>query len=99
MSDVDAYFSSSEPVDLMLIIGTSGTVYPAAGYMGFARKKGARIAVINPDPSAGEGLTKRDWFFCEDAAKVLPEMLRPVIGDISGVKEVKGQDVGQEGKL
>lgn len=82
MSDVDEFFSSSEPLDLMLVIGTSATVYPAAGYMQHARHKGARVAVINPDPSSGGGLAKRDWFFQEDAATILPQLLHPVIGEV-----------------
>ena len=86
LDDVDAFFSSKEPIDLMLVIGTSSAVYPAAGYTQFARHKGARVAVVNPDPSSGAELNeKRDWFFCEDAAKILPEMLRPVVGDVTEI--------------
>ncbi|KAK5078454.1 hypothetical protein LTR64_003133 [Lithohypha guttulata] len=88
MADVDAFFSSAEPIDLMLVVGTSAVVYPAAGYIQFAKHKGARVAVVNPDPSSGNSLDLgpggKDWFFMEDAAKILPEMLRPVIGDIEG---------------
>lgn len=82
LEDVDEFFSSKEPIDLMLVIGTSGTVYPAAGYMQHARYKGARVAVINPDPSSGGGLASRDWFFQDDAATILPTLLQPVTGDI-----------------
>ncbi|KAK5945976.1 hypothetical protein PMZ80_000115 [Knufia obscura] len=96
MSDVDAFFSSKEPIDLMLVIGTSSAVYPAAGYTQFARHKGARVAVVNPDPSSGDNLDgKKDWFFCEDAAKILPEMLRPVIGDVGEVMEQTGDAAKQ----
>lgn len=88
MDDVDAFFSADEPIDLMLAIGTSATVHPAAGYIEFARSKGARVAVINPDPSSGQGLAKQDWFFQEDAAVILPQMLQPVIGEI-GVNQAQ----------
>lgn len=47
MTSVDEYFSSDEPIDLMLVIGTSSKVYPAAGYAEFARESGARVAVVN----------------------------------------------------
>lgn len=81
--DVDTFFGSSEPIDLMLVIGTSGAVFPAAGYIDYARHKGARIAVINPDPDSGKNLdSKRDWFFMEDAAEIIPEMLKPIVGEI-----------------
>lgn len=79
LNDVEAYFSQNEPVDLMLVIGTSAAVWPAASYIGIARGKGARVAVVNPDPQSGAGLGARDWFFCEDAAEILPKMLQPVM--------------------
>lgn len=77
----------AEPVDLMLVIGTSSRVYPAAGYVDLAREHGARVAVINLDPNdvsgrRSKGLAKGDWFFEGDASVILPEILKPVIGDI-----------------
>lgn len=77
----------SEPVDLMLVIGTSSSVYPAAGYTDVARENGARVAVINMDPNdvAGrhsKGSGKGDWFFQGDASVIVPEILKGVIGEI-----------------
>lgn len=77
----------SEPVDLMLVVGTSSRVYPAAEYVDTARDHGARVAVINLDPNdvAGrhsKGLGEGDWFFQGDASVILPEILKPVIGEI-----------------
>jgi NAD-dependent deacetylase len=37
--------------DLMLVIGTSGEVYPAAGLAFTAHQSGARVVVINPEPT------------------------------------------------
>jgi NAD-dependent deacetylase len=37
--------------DLMLVIGTSGEVYPAAGLAFTAHQSGARMVVINPEPT------------------------------------------------
>ena len=42
--------------DLFVSIGTSGAVYPAAGFVGQARAGGARTLEINLDPSAGTPL-------------------------------------------
>lgn len=39
--------------DLFVSIGTSGAVYPAAGFVSWARDAGARTLEINLDPSAG----------------------------------------------
>lgn len=85
ISAVDRWIRESKTIDLMLVIGTSAKVYPAAGYVDRARAKGARVAVINIDPadaSAGlDGLRKVDWFFCGDAGVVVPQILEAVIGE------------------
>jgi NAD-dependent deacetylase len=39
--------------DLFISIGTSGTVYPAAGFAGAARQVGARTVELNLEPSEG----------------------------------------------
>ena len=82
MESVHKYFDEPERIDLMLVIGTSSKVYPAAGYSELARQKGARVAVINMDPSDAKNLGKRDWFFEGDAAKIIPDILKSVVGDI-----------------
>jgi NAD-dependent deacetylase sirtuin 5 len=77
--------SKPEKIDLIMVIGTSAKVYPAAGYVDSARTKGARVAIVNMDKNdipAG-GLHDQDWFFQGDAAQIVPELLRSVIGDIS----------------
>lgn len=68
----------------MLVIGTSSKVYPAAEYTDTARQAGARVAVINMDPNdkPRQGLKQRDWFFQGDAAVIVPELLKGVIGEI-----------------
>lgn len=42
--------------DLFVSIGTSGAVYPAAGFVDAARHAGARTLELNLDPSAGTAL-------------------------------------------
>ncbi|KAJ5537300.1 hypothetical protein N7513_010486 [Penicillium frequentans] len=80
---VDDWFDEGQ-IDLMLVIGTSSKVYPAAEYTDTARQAGARVAVINMDPNdkPRQGLKQRDWFFQGDAAVIVPELLKGVIGDI-----------------
>ena len=41
MEDVDAFVSDKAGIDLIMVIGTSAKVYPAAGYVDLARSKGA----------------------------------------------------------
>ncbi|KAF3044403.1 hypothetical protein E8E12_010284 [Didymella heteroderae] len=88
LQDVDDWISEDD-IDLIMVIGTSAKVYPAAGYVDIARRKGARVAVINMDKSdapAG-GMYSRDWFFHGDAARIVPELLKSVIGEID-IKEL-----------
>ncbi|KAL8664844.1 MAG: hypothetical protein Q9202_002706 [Teloschistes flavicans] len=86
MNAVDEFVEDEESkIDLMLVIGTSAKVFPAAAYAERARHRGARIAVINMDKQDGKKcLAKGDWFFHGDAAVILPDILFPVIGDVSG---------------
>jgi NAD+-dependent protein deacetylase sirtuin 5 len=79
MTEVDSIFSDPRPIDLCLVIGTSGSVWPGAGYADLARKKGARIAIVNVDVSNVKNLRLGvDWVFVGDAAVVVPELLKPV---------------------
>ena len=84
LNDVDAFMSKPEKIDLIMVIGTSAKVYPAAGYVEEARMKGARVAIINMDVNdiPRGGLHDQDWFFQGDAAQIVPEILQSVIGEV-----------------
>jgi NAD-dependent deacetylase len=51
--DMDVIDAALHRADLFVSIGTSGAVYPAAGYVQTARYLGARTLEINLEPSAG----------------------------------------------
>lgn len=70
---------ASAPVDVMLVVGTAAVVYPAAGYTQKAKRKGAVVAVVNPDKGACAGLGSKDFFFQGDAAEILPKLFAKVI--------------------
>lgn len=78
--------------DLMLVIGTSATVWPAAIYIHAARIAGARMAVFNteePDEEEmdlSQRLRKQDWFFKGDAAAVITDILKEVVGVVADTK-------------
>ncbi|CAN9079820.1 unnamed protein product [Alternaria alternata] len=96
MEDVDAFVSDQAGIDLIMVIGTSAKVYPAAGYVDLARSKGARVAIINMDANdvpAG-GLYDGDWFFQGDAAQIVPELLKGVIGEVDMEKMGDAADEG-----
>lgn len=82
MMDILAWMNT-EPLDLMFVIGTSAQVYPAAGYIDKARKRGARIVTINPEAEDEAEMFKvkpGDFAFGKDAAEYLPILLEPVVG-------------------
>lgn len=84
LTAIDSFIENCIRIDLIMVIGTSSRVFPAAGYIDEAREKGARIAVINMDRGdmpAG-GLGEEDWFFEGDAGEIVPDILKSVIGDV-----------------
>jgi NAD-dependent deacetylase len=56
--------------DLMLVVGTSGAVYPAAG---LARTTGGKVVIINPEPSELDDAA--DIVLRGKSALVLPQLL------------------------
>lgn len=82
LTRVSDWINDPRGVDLLLVIGTSASVYPAAGYIETARAKGARVAVINMEfnTSTARGLQSCDWFFQGDASVILPDILKGIIG-------------------
>ena len=48
VAELDAAQAASRACDLMLVVGTSGVVYPAAG---LARMAGGRVVIVNPEPT------------------------------------------------
>lgn len=49
---LSASFHAMEQTDCLIVIGTTGEVYPAADLPRLAKRKGAFILEINPEPSA-----------------------------------------------
>ena len=52
--EMDRIYHALESCDLFISIGTSGNVYPAAGFVQLARAAGAHTVEINLEPSAVE---------------------------------------------
>lgn len=76
-------FLENGKVDLILVIGTSGTVYPANSYVELVRQRGGHVAIFNTDiePDVMEGKLEKTWGFQGDAAEWLPKAIMPVIAD------------------
>jgi NAD-dependent deacetylase sirtuin 5 len=65
---------SKEKLHLMMAIGTTAQVYPAARFVQRAKEKGPSITVINLDAGhmGDNELRKQDWVFEGNAAEILP---------------------------
>ncbi|KAI0103827.1 DHS-like NAD/FAD-binding domain-containing protein [Nemania sp. FL0031] len=86
LDDVDNWIARGK-IDLMIVVGTSAAVSPAAAYVGDAQEMGAIVAVVNPDPDSADNLTSRDFFFQGDAAEILPLLFEGVIGTMDNQGE------------
>jgi NAD-dependent deacetylase len=65
-------YRAIETCDVMLVVGTSGIVYPVAGFPEIARRSGARIIEVNPEETP---ITRLADVFLEGAAgEVLPRL-------------------------
>ncbi|AEB85196.1 NAD-dependent deacylase [Alicycliphilus denitrificans] len=53
---LDAAQQAVQACDVMLVVGTAGAVYPAAGLAHQARQAGARVVVLNIGPSELDGI-------------------------------------------
>jgi NAD-dependent deacetylase len=67
--------AAAESCDLMLVVGTSGEVYPAAGLAHQARHAGGRVVIVNPEPSALDELAAT--CIRQASALCLPVLLEP----------------------
>lgn len=62
--------------EVMLVVGTSGLVYPAAGLAHLAKRSGAQVIVVNPNPSDLDDCA--DVLVTRTAAEALPRLFAPV---------------------
>ncbi len=74
--------------DLFISIGTSGSVYPAAGFALTARTAGAETVELNLEPSDGENLFTIKHY--GKATKIVPEYISILL---RGAIEKSGQDI------
>ena len=70
-------YGALDACDLFVSIGTSGNVYPAAGFVQVARAAGAHTLEINLEPSATESLfaEKRYGLASEELPRFVSELL------------------------
>lgn len=70
---IEAAWQAAEACDVMLVIGTSGMVYPAAHLPALAQGAGATVIDINPDRDALSSMA--DLFLQGPSGEVLPQIV------------------------
>jgi NAD-dependent deacetylase len=68
--------------DLFVSIGTSGAVYPAAGFVQTARYRGTRTLELNLEPSAGSPFFDNSRF--GPAGELVPEWVDEMLSSLKG---------------
>jgi NAD-dependent deacetylase len=71
---IDAAMRAAEEADLFLAIGSTLQVYPVAGAVPLARQAGARIVIVNAEPTQFDDIAHA--VFRESISKVLPDLLQ-----------------------
>jgi len=71
--DIEKSVAALQSCDVMLVIGTSGVVWPAASFAENAKSAGAYVVEINPHPSEQSHLM--DEVLTGRASEILPRLL------------------------
>ncbi|PWD87433.1 Sir2 family NAD+-dependent deacetylase [Ignatzschineria cameli] len=69
--EMERIYKALENADLFLSIGTSGNVYPAAGFVELAKMVGAHSVELNLEPT--KGATLFDEAYYGPASKIVPQ--------------------------
>jgi NAD-dependent protein deacetylase/lipoamidase len=64
---------AAESAQVMLVVGTSAVVHPAASLIPFAKQAGARVVEINPEPTAATAIV--DCALHGPAGEILPSIV------------------------
>ncbi len=73
LEDMEKSHEASRECDLFLVVGTSALVYPAAGLSTIAKRSGAKVVVVNLEPTATDEVS--DFNFPGKAGEILPDLL------------------------
>jgi NAD-dependent deacetylase len=67
---IDRAFQAAADADLFMAVGTSLQVYPVAGLVPLAKKEGARVVILNAEPTPLDDLA--DALIAQPIGEVLP---------------------------
>jgi NAD-dependent deacetylase len=71
--DLDSIYAHLDRATVLLVVGTSGSVYPAAGFVHIARQRGIRTVYIGPEePANAEAFSE---VILGTATQILPDLV------------------------
>lgn len=73
VAEINRAWQAAESCDLMLVVGTSGVVYPAAHIPALAKEHGAQLIDVNPEQDAIAPIA--DLFLQRASGEILPQVL------------------------
>jgi len=73
---VRAAVTAAETCDAFVAVGTSLTVHPAAGLCDVALESGAKLLILNAQPTPYDGVA--DVVIRDEISQVLPDLVRQV---------------------
>jgi NAD-dependent deacetylase len=76
---IERAMRAAQAADLMLAIGTSLQVYPVAGAVPLAKQAGARLVIVNGEPTPFDDIA--DAVIRQPIGEVLPEICAPLGSD------------------
>ena len=71
--EMERIYTALQQCDLFISIGTSGNVYPAAGFVAEARAAGAHTVELNLEPSLGQTMFAEHYY--GNATEIVPQYL------------------------
>jgi NAD-dependent deacetylase len=86
---IDRAMRAAAEADVFIAVGTTLQVYPIAGAVDLARSAGARIVIVNAQPTPYDGVA--DAVFHESISSVLPEIT-------SGREATSGRETGERSR-
>ena len=79
---VDRAMTLCHTTDVMLVVGTSGTVYPVAGLPFLAAEHGATIIEVNPDRTSITNIAR--WHLAGPSGVILPQVVAALAASRDG---------------
>ncbi len=78
LDPLNAAFAAAQHCDVLISVGTSGLVYPAAEVPGLAWRAGATVIHVNPQARASHA--EREYALAGPAGEKLPELIQQAFG-------------------